>query len=387
MVVVTRIADKAAFDDLREEWTVLLSQSPVNDAFLTWEWLSTWWKHYGHNYQLWLLTAWQDSALVGIAPLMLEQKRFLGYKLRILRNIGVPPPDVGGFIIRDSDRDVLVALLQYILGETKSWDALLLNEFPRITFDSNAFLEVFPKSLYAIDVQESQHFTVRVGKDWNTYQSSLSRNVRKSLRRRQRRLEEQGEVVFTHITGDKVTADHMQTIFDIHARSHHPEDYVSVSEQAFHRDLVRVLGAKGWLDVSFLFLSGQPIAYQYGFLYHQRASLWRSAFDTSYYRYSPGSVLLFRFIKDCFGRGVTMLDFLRGSHGFKRDWQVETLTFYHPRVVRRVLVPQLSFLWLPCLRKRTRMLLSRSAVMQEILRRYDSYRRAHWMTHLPGNPS
>lgn len=382
MLTVYQFETAEAFARLEQEWNQLLRQSPVDDAFLTWEWLSTWWKHYGHHYQLRLLVAYERDELVGMAPLMLERQRGLGRPLWVLRNIGLPPPDVSGFLVTEGRSQVIRAFAEHLVAERDSWDMIWLQEFPQASFDSEAFLGVFAESGCTVDVLETQHFVARLNGDWDTYQRGLSRNVRKTVRRRQRRLEEQGEVTFFRYVGNEVIPKHIHTIFALHQRSHHPEDYQSPSEQALHLDLAGVMGAQGWVDVSFLLLDGQLIAYQYGFLYGQRANVWRSAFDTVYYAYSPGSLLLFRFIQDCFDRGVTEVDFLRGSHSFKESWQVDTVTFCHPRIVQRALVPQLKFVWWPRVRKSTRLLLSRSAMGQRFLTRYDNSRRERLMTHL-----
>src|SRR5512137_2088040 len=59
-----------AFTALADEWNALLHRSSTDVPFLTLEWQSTWWQHFGYS-DLLLLYASRDEAgaLCGIAPL------------------------------------------------------------------------------------------------------------------------------------------------------------------------------------------------------------------------------------------------------------------------------------------------------------------------------
>ena len=66
-----RIVLHDSFEQLRTlsaEWNRLLEGSCSDTIFLTWEWCEAWWKAYGNDRSLFVLTAWEGSELVGIAP-------------------------------------------------------------------------------------------------------------------------------------------------------------------------------------------------------------------------------------------------------------------------------------------------------------------------------
>lgn len=73
--VVRRIATAEEFKSLCNEWGNLLQSSNLKSVFLTWEMLYTWWSHYGHGKELWLVEARANGALAGIAPLMLIRRK------------------------------------------------------------------------------------------------------------------------------------------------------------------------------------------------------------------------------------------------------------------------------------------------------------------------
>jgi len=138
---VCHIKDFEAFGSLRDAWNLLLQNNPVQDAFLTWEWLYTWWKHYGKPRELWLITAWIAEELVGIAPLMLEERRKYSLRLRVLCSLGTPDIDVGGFIVREGDETGLQASPK---DENRLDQLVVERDFPSCTVPTAAVPTVFP---------------------------------------------------------------------------------------------------------------------------------------------------------------------------------------------------------------------------------------------------
>src|SRR5258706_16474546 len=74
-VRIETIADAAGFRALRDEWTRLLERSASDCIFLTWEWLHTWWEHFGTSRGLALIAVRQGDDLIGLAPLWFKRVR------------------------------------------------------------------------------------------------------------------------------------------------------------------------------------------------------------------------------------------------------------------------------------------------------------------------
>ena len=80
---VTLVREESDLLALRGEWDALLRSSHSNGLFLTWEWISTWWRIYGDGRALHLLAARDDGGrLIGLAPLMRIRRRLLGVRGR-----------------------------------------------------------------------------------------------------------------------------------------------------------------------------------------------------------------------------------------------------------------------------------------------------------------
>lgn len=61
-------------------WNNTLQRSVDNNLFLTWEWLSNWWKHYKDNREFLLVYIADGDKMLAAAPLMGSEYRSLGMK-------------------------------------------------------------------------------------------------------------------------------------------------------------------------------------------------------------------------------------------------------------------------------------------------------------------
>ena len=55
------VTSSKGFAALAPEWRILLAESGVENAFLTFEWMFTWWRHYGRGHKLALMVARADG--------------------------------------------------------------------------------------------------------------------------------------------------------------------------------------------------------------------------------------------------------------------------------------------------------------------------------------
>lgn len=82
-------------------------------------------------------------------------------------------------------------------------------------------------------------------------------------------------------------------------------------DQAIHNDTVHL---------SCLMLDGKIIATHLGYRYRGRFYYLMPSYDQHYGAYSPGRVLAYFLIQDCFARGVEVFDFSIGNEEYKYEW-------------------------------------------------------------------
>lgn len=353
MLLVKRVETIEEFAGLREAWKELYESSGIRSTFLTWEWLFTWWKHFGTRKELYLLTAMDGDRLVGIAPLMRIEIYKRGFKVRKLCSMANLDTDVSGFIYPCGGMEILRQLCKFIIGIQGQWDILELSDVPRACLDPMIFKDYFhPKDFHFL-CKPSVHYNIQINCDWENYQREISSHFKRNIRRRKNMLKEDGKSYsITHLRDEEIQPEHMDTIFDIQSNSRYPCAYETPQEKTFHKDLIAVTGKMGWPGISIIFLDEEPAAYEYGFIYHDRFEFWHSGFDARFEQYTPGNILLLNMIENFCSQGIQELDMLRGDEGYKKRWNSKEQSYHHLQIIKKKSFRCMAlYAWLPALKK------------------------------------
>jgi CelD/BcsL family acetyltransferase involved in cellulose biosynthesis len=359
-IVIKHIQDVRSFEGLKEQWDRLSSVSAARSAFLSWEWLFSWWEVYGEKKRLWLVTAWRDSELVGVAPLMLEKRIKFGFWLRVLTSLGTPQSDIGGFVHHANDVEVLHMMCDYLAGHGAEWDVLELNEFPQSGEEWNAIKRGFSRSRMPMLEEARRHFYIPLEGGWEGYKQKLPKKFRYNLGRAVRLAEEIGPVELRHSTGTGMNENVIQMIVGINRYSHFPRLYDQPREQAFLVALAQQMAGNSGFGAYLLFVGGQPVAYEYGFHFHGRFEDWRAGFDTRVAsNISIGKVLAMKVIESCYDKADTEIDFLRGDEQYKLEWKPSAREFVNMRIFNtRRFIAIVAHQWLVNIKPRVKLILS-----------------------------
>jgi CelD/BcsL family acetyltransferase involved in cellulose biosynthesis len=347
-LTIRRISDLESFTRLKQAWDVLLARCPAPNVFLTWEWSLAWWSTHADEQELWLITAWQEEVLVGIAPLMRTVRRKYGMKMRILSNLGDQDTDLGGFIVQDGERQICEAMIKYLIRCQSQWDLLFLTELTLGGLETCSLISGFEQASFHTFQIHNSHCYLHIQEDWHSYLQRLSKSMRRDVVRKVRRMEKGEEFAFIRHIGNEVTWEDFLSIFQVNENGRYPHKYHSVREQKFQRELFERMAQRDWMDISFLIFGGQPVAYFYSYTYQNKYYGWRMGFDTQYEDLSVGTMLLAKVVKDCFEREYEEIDFLRGDEGYKKRWTREKRTYTEIRVVPPDRLKALIvYIWLP----------------------------------------
>jgi CelD/BcsL family acetyltransferase involved in cellulose biosynthesis len=367
---VQRYQSTSDFYQLRTAWNELLQKMPDGDVFLSWEWLYTWWKQYESRFQLDIRIIVENDKIVGIAPLMIEEKRYLNIPIRILTNIGYPPPDVGGFILADQRNIIIDAIVEDIIRNKNEWDIIQLREFQETNLQEKHLIKFKPFS--KVESNTTRHYLIHLEKDWETFKNQISNRIISDLNRCQKRLEKIGCLSFVRYCGEEIKLEHLHAIFQINSSARNPQGYEIPSEKRFHLNLCEEVRKKCWGDISFLCFNNEPIAYHYGFIYNKRANLWRTGYNPAYNIYSPGKLLLLKYLQDSYKRELSVVDWLRGDHDYKEKWNAISIPFYHYNIVQKKLYPLMFYSIWPRIRSKVRKLIEQTGFFKAILINYDN---------------
>src|SRR4028119_1303814 len=115
-ISIERAVGENILESLRSDWKQLFAATECS-PFLSWEWLSTWYKCFGGNRDLFVLKAYRQNQLIGLLPLCLQEKRVLGLKLKRLAFIGEAQggADYLDLIAKPEDKiEILSAILDFL---------------------------------------------------------------------------------------------------------------------------------------------------------------------------------------------------------------------------------------------------------------------------------
>lgn len=334
---VTEVSD---FESIRSDWERILSANKFGDnIFLTVDWLSTWWKHFGGQRKLLLLMVEEDKEVLGIAPMMLSK-----YKLPVFGSIkkveflGTRHSDYNNFICCKKEAECVKSVMQY-LKDTEDWDWVELKEIPESTSYSPL---LFSESTLRLDVKERVCNLcpyVSIPKKYEILKKGFSKNLRQNLNRYQKKIRERHTNV--DLKRFNEAGFSVKEAMDIFIKLHEakwisqgkPGAFADDEFRNFHLDVADVLNRNGWLGIYFLRADGEPVASQYTFEYSRKMYYYLGGFRPDYADLSLGNLIIMFLLNECIDRGYKEYDMMRGNEPYKLKW---TNTFRRNFEVRLV---------------------------------------------------
>lgn len=343
---MARIVEINEFDQfltMKETWNNVLNKTEDRNVFLTWEWLSTWWKHFGKGRNLVLLLVEEKDRVIAIACLMYSNYKLLGFKLRKIEFVGTGISDYHDFILTQEKTKCLKLLMNYLENYPLKWDCLALSDIPE-TAESLLPLHRMSKNFELKRKASNVCPYISLPNSFDVFIKGLSRNMRYNLRRRKKKLERQFKVEFKEYSEVDSIKEAMHTFFELHRKRWESKGPLGALvpkgvKREFHLDIAKSFAENGWLNLSFLTINDEPIASLYSFEYDQKLYQYLTAFDPKYSKYGPGNLLIANVTETCIRNGIKEFDFLRGAEPYKYDWNAVNRRTIEVSHVRKGLIP------------------------------------------------
>jgi hypothetical protein len=123
MYKVYEINDPKELATCRLLWDFLLPQTPRASFFHTWDWLNSYWHHFGNDQKLRILVIHAGGNPLGIVPLCVRRDR---YRLGTIRTLTYPLDDWGSWYspIGPNQAASMLIAMQHIQTTPRDWDLI-----------------------------------------------------------------------------------------------------------------------------------------------------------------------------------------------------------------------------------------------------------------------
>jgi CelD/BcsL family acetyltransferase involved in cellulose biosynthesis len=298
-----------SFDQLRQPWNDIYFRSQTGLLFSSPDWAEAWWRHFDEGSTLFAGTIEEQGKVIGIAPLRMKEGvvHFIGSDNLF---------DFQDFVIENGREEVFYgALLQY-LSEIKP---VTLDLAPLLPGSSAHRLLVPLARERGLDVTctpDDVTVSLDLPADLPSYLALLSGKQRHELLRKERRLNEEGDVRYR--VKDRAEGADIKLFLEFFRESREDKNkFLTPPVELFMRDIISSAETSGILRLGILELNAAPIAATLCFEYQGGMYLYNSGYSPDYRWLSAGLLSKYYSIRDSIGKGKSRYDFLRGSEKYK----------------------------------------------------------------------
>ena len=375
MLELKVITDSSELETLVDDWERLFQRAQDPSIFSSYEWVATWWAHYGGATRLQIVAAYSGSELVGIAPMMVEDHVIAGLRaFTRIRFIGAGISDRLDFLIAaGTERQVIEGFAKHLFRQR--WDIVDLDEVA----EDSATAALLPSMVEQLGARvtllpHSVCPTIALPIHFNAYFSSRTRDIQRKIKRYRSQSTKEHSFDLKIITREGDLSAGLESFLAMYRNYFSQRAGTShlTGGQfcAFRRELAPKLARRGRLVLALLQVNGKDVA---GQLCFRHGSMWyeyNRCYDLAWKRENVGTALLWEVLRFCVADGCKKYDFLRGLEQYKVDWGAKPRQQLRIRMFRNSAKVRLVQFGSHLSRALTR---SRPAALAQTLKRY-SYR-------------
>jgi CelD/BcsL family acetyltransferase involved in cellulose biosynthesis len=302
----------------QESFSRLLELRDMQDIHLDWEplfvspvWLEAWWKAFGDERELYLASVRDDTAVIGIAPLMIKDgtASIVG-SADVCDYLDFP-------VIQGKDHDFFNTLLDALKQkgitqlnlESLRPDSRVLTGLTDVALHRGCEVTLTP-----CDVT----LEMELPDSWDEYLMTLNSKQRHEVRRKLRRLEEAGNFEYRAVSGSASVLGELDTFLKMFTESRDDKaDFLTEKRESFFRSMTESMANEGILKLGMLEVETVPAAMIMYFDYNDTIYLYNSGFEKEYISLSVGLLSKVLCIKDSIESGKKAFDFLKGNEVYK----------------------------------------------------------------------
>jgi CelD/BcsL family acetyltransferase involved in cellulose biosynthesis len=322
---------------LEQDWNRLSETAELPNVFMTFDWFQAWNQRFAQEdrrgrRRLSVLVLKKDGAVVGISPLICRAASRFGLVVRKLEFLE-SPADYNDFVLGCDPAGSVGAIVDFLVQSEHQWDLADLRSM-RETGNTLALIESAlsrTRLIYRILPEADRCPFLPIDAPSSVIVSRLSRSTRRmmdglhTLRKKQHRLERMS----THGLRTRIIENPqdeprlLEKLIALERQKHiHGElsqPFIAKYPEVF-QSLFDTLGPRGWVYIALMEMGDRPVAWRLGFRCGKRLWDYSTAYDHTFSRLSPGTMLIPAILDYGFSHGCDEFDFLRGEEPYKVVW-------------------------------------------------------------------
>jgi CelD/BcsL family acetyltransferase involved in cellulose biosynthesis len=330
-ILVETITTQDGLVSLERDWNRLSRTSKFPNVFMTFDWFRVWNERFGsHGWRsqrsLNILVLKKDGVIVGISPLIRAVYSRFGFTVRRLEFVG-EEGDYNDLVVGDGSSGQIEAVVKFLAQTSELWDVINLRDLREAgnAIDRLKAALSSARLPYRIGPEKDRCPYMMIDTSWSemvTKRSASSRHLFRKQQSRLNRLKPEG-LRIRMIENPQEEPGLLERMIALEAqkrvRGRTAHRLLGPNKEVF-RSLFDDLGHQGWIAVGIIELGERLLAWQLVFRCGQDLWAYLTAYDHSFARLSPGTMLVPAIIDYGFAHGFRVYDFLRGEEPYKMRW-------------------------------------------------------------------
>jgi CelD/BcsL family acetyltransferase involved in cellulose biosynthesis len=342
---VAWISTAAELAQLGADWCELFQRANPENIFLSFGWMSTWWKHFGRGQLAVIAVRDASGRLIAIAPFYISRSAAgLGARrLGFLTDAHVGS-DYLNVLVDPAFEAQAVEEIARSLFAHRLWDYIELRDTPDSPLTAALTAALLSRGLRVAETSRRVCRYISLPRAFDKYLAGVGVSLRANYRRRWRLLQGEHQAECVAISDAAEMERHFPALIALHRMRFEQRAadsaFLAPHVPEFHVEAMRVLAAQGFAKLFLLKAGGEVVAAMYGFSVGRTFQFYQCGMHPGWVRYGLGQVLIGNAIERTIAGGHATFDFLRGGESYKTQWadrarENATLRFFDRRPASR----------------------------------------------------
>ncbi len=331
MEKITIVDIKRNEQEAHTVWEELYDQDDQASAFMSWEWVESWKKHFSANKELQLIYAADpENRPIAALPVMIEPASILGVpfmkRIQLLGSDSLACSEHLGFLIRPgTGTHVVHHLLSFTWEHFGNNKYFLVSEIDNGSREMSLVSEwLHTKTLKKEIKSHGGCWQTELPDSWDEFLAGLSSNFRQQIRRFVRKIDNDPSFLRQRVTEKQEIESVAQKLMELNRKRMSRKGINScfntkaMSEFFLEMSVKMVTSDKAWLDA--IYKDGEVIAASLHLVDKNMVAYYQGGFDERFAKQKPMVVLFATAIQRAIQEKKKIYDFLSGNEKYKQRW-------------------------------------------------------------------